>query len=208
MWLLWCTLGVVLAVDQEHGRRRARPARSRGSRRPPARPSPGGITMNPPPPMLPATGKVTASAKAVATAASTALPPSFSTSRTDLGRDRARGDHHAASSCEPAASWPAARSGMRSQQSEQGGRSACHALQRASPDADPLAQKMRTPFGRQCLPPPDHLVDRRSFSRASASRRGFAAGLACFRFTGLLQYFEHGEIPRPPCRFLAPDDII
>ena len=33
------------------------------------------ITMNPPPPMLPAAGKVTVSAKPVATAASTALPP-------------------------------------------------------------------------------------------------------------------------------------
>src|SRR5437762_11480485 len=33
--------------------------------------------MNPPPPMLPAAGSTTASAKAVATAASTALPPRF-----------------------------------------------------------------------------------------------------------------------------------
>src|SRR5690349_18175935 len=33
--------------------------------------------MNPPPPMLPAVGCVTASAKAVATAASTAVPPSL-----------------------------------------------------------------------------------------------------------------------------------
>ena len=36
--------------------------------------------MKPPPPMLPATGNVTASAKPVATAASTALPPAFITS--------------------------------------------------------------------------------------------------------------------------------
>ena len=35
--------------------------------------------MNPPPPMLPALGSVTASANAVATAASTALPPLAST---------------------------------------------------------------------------------------------------------------------------------
>src|SRR5579862_2079877 len=35
------------------------------------------ITMNPPPPMLPALGYVTASANPVATAASTALPPAF-----------------------------------------------------------------------------------------------------------------------------------
>src|SRR5262249_48929112 len=35
----------------------------------------GRTTMNPPPPMLPALGWVTASANAVATAASTALPP-------------------------------------------------------------------------------------------------------------------------------------
>src|SRR4051812_29944106 len=35
----------------------------------------GWMSMNPPPPMLPASGKVTARAKAVATAASTALPP-------------------------------------------------------------------------------------------------------------------------------------
>src|ERR1019366_9192906 len=39
------------------------------------------MTMNPPPPILPATGCVTASAKAVATAASTALPPCFRTAR-------------------------------------------------------------------------------------------------------------------------------
>src|SRR5215207_5776871 len=35
------------------------------------------ITMYPPPPRLPANGNVTASAKPVATAASTALPPAF-----------------------------------------------------------------------------------------------------------------------------------
>ena len=33
--------------------------------------------MNPPPPMFPASGFVTASAKAIATAASTALPPAL-----------------------------------------------------------------------------------------------------------------------------------
>src|SRR5207253_7420699 len=38
------------------------------------------ISMKPPPPRLPAPGHVTASAKAVATAASTALPPFFKTS--------------------------------------------------------------------------------------------------------------------------------
>src|SRR6266581_9670015 len=37
--------------------------------------------MNPPPPMFPASGQVTASAKAVATAASTAFPPRIITSR-------------------------------------------------------------------------------------------------------------------------------
>src|SRR3972149_5524948 len=36
--------------------------------------------MNPPPPMLPASGSTTASAKPTATAASTALPPCFRTS--------------------------------------------------------------------------------------------------------------------------------
>ena len=46
-----------------------------------ARPSGKRITMNPPPPMLPAVGYVTASANPVATAASTALPPFASTSR-------------------------------------------------------------------------------------------------------------------------------
>src|SRR5215471_1488021 len=39
------------------------------------------ITMKPPPPMLPAKGNVTASAKPVATAASTALPPRAMMSR-------------------------------------------------------------------------------------------------------------------------------
>ena len=37
--------------------------------------------MNPPPPMFPAAGHVTARAKAVATAVSTALPPWLSTAR-------------------------------------------------------------------------------------------------------------------------------
>src|SRR5262249_42286123 len=41
----------------------------------------GCTTMNPPPPILPAAGYVTASAKAVATAASTALPPLCKMSR-------------------------------------------------------------------------------------------------------------------------------
>ena len=44
-----------------------------------ARPSASRISAKPPPPMLPAKGCVTASANAVATAASTALPPDFST---------------------------------------------------------------------------------------------------------------------------------
>src|SRR5262249_44599980 len=38
------------------------------------------MTINPPPPKLPAEGHTTASAKPTATAASTALPPRFSTS--------------------------------------------------------------------------------------------------------------------------------
>ena len=51
--------------------------------------------MNPPPPMLPALGCVTASANAVATAASTALPPFLQDRRADVRR-RGRGrDHHA-----------------------------------------------------------------------------------------------------------------
>ena len=45
-----------------------------------ASPSAVRITMNPPPPMLPATGKTTARANPVATAASTAFPPARSTS--------------------------------------------------------------------------------------------------------------------------------
>ena len=52
------------------GRRRPRGSRTTSARRSPAR-----KTMKPPPPMLPAVGWVTASAKAVATAASMALPP-------------------------------------------------------------------------------------------------------------------------------------
>ena len=44
-------------------------------------PSGSRITMNPPPPMLPAVGWVTPSAKATATAASTAFPPRFRTAR-------------------------------------------------------------------------------------------------------------------------------
>ena len=43
------------------------------------RPSAKRISMKPPPPMLPANGWVTASAKPTATAASTALPPCWST---------------------------------------------------------------------------------------------------------------------------------
>src|SRR6185436_18803800 len=39
------------------------------------------VTANPPPPMLPAVGNVTARANAVATAASTAFPPALRTSR-------------------------------------------------------------------------------------------------------------------------------
>ena len=42
-------------------------------------PGAGWMTMKPPPPTLPAAGQVTAIAKAVATAASTALPPFCST---------------------------------------------------------------------------------------------------------------------------------
>src|SRR6185503_2509299 len=47
--------------------------------------------MKPPPPMLPALGRVTASAKAVATAASTALPPR---ARTDAPASQAGADVH------------------------------------------------------------------------------------------------------------------
>ena len=43
-------------------------------------PSPVRINMNPPPPRFPASGHVTARARATATAASTALPPRFMTS--------------------------------------------------------------------------------------------------------------------------------
>src|SRR5215472_49247 len=41
------------------------------------------MSMKPPPPMLPASGSTTARANAVATAASTALPPRFKTSTPD-----------------------------------------------------------------------------------------------------------------------------
>ena len=54
-------------------------ARSRGSRCAVDRPSGKRTTMKPPPPMLPAVGWVTPSAKPTATAASTALPPFSST---------------------------------------------------------------------------------------------------------------------------------
>ena len=58
-------------------------------------PLPGQTSMNPPPPMLPAAGYVTVKAKAVATAASTALPPRLRIATPHvarLGRDR---HHHA-----------------------------------------------------------------------------------------------------------------
>src|SRR5262245_26817929 len=42
-------------------------------------PAPGCTIMNPPPPMLPASGQVTAIVRATATAASTAVPPRLST---------------------------------------------------------------------------------------------------------------------------------
>ena len=54
----------------------SRPAPPRGSRTSSRRRSAARKTRKPPPPMLPAVGCVTASANAVATAASTALPPS------------------------------------------------------------------------------------------------------------------------------------
>ena len=47
--------------------------------------------MNPPPPMLPASGQVTAIANATATAASTALPPCF---RIATPTSAAGGDTH------------------------------------------------------------------------------------------------------------------
>ena len=51
--------------------------------------------MKPPPPRLPARGSVTASAKPTATAASTALPPSLSTSRPTREAAASWRDHHA-----------------------------------------------------------------------------------------------------------------
>src|SRR5205807_2650725 len=56
----------------------------------------GWMSMNPPPPMLPATGYVTASAKATATAASTALPPDL---RTDTPTSAAGGDAQTTMPC-------------------------------------------------------------------------------------------------------------
>ena len=50
--------------------------------------------MKPPPPMLPALGKVTASAKPTATAASTALPPAGQHVEADLGRPLLLAHHH------------------------------------------------------------------------------------------------------------------
>ena len=70
------------------------PARSPGS---PARapvPSAMRITMNPPPPMLPASGCTTASAKPTATAASTALPPRAEHVSPDGAGERMSRDHH------------------------------------------------------------------------------------------------------------------
>ena len=75
-WLSWWQLRVVLAVASGTSSAWRPRAPSRGSRRRPARPRPAGSSRKPPPPMLPAVGWVTASANAVATAASTALPPS------------------------------------------------------------------------------------------------------------------------------------
>ncbi len=53
--------------------------------------------MKPPPPILPARGRVTASAKPTATAASTALPPSRSTSSPTRDACSLLRDHHAVS---------------------------------------------------------------------------------------------------------------
>jgi hypothetical protein len=49
--------------------------------------------MKPPPPMFPAAGKVTVNAKAIATAASTALPPRL---RTETPTSEAGVDTHTA----------------------------------------------------------------------------------------------------------------
>ena len=58
------------------------------------RPSAKRTSMNPPPPMLPAEGCVTASAKPTATAASTALPPAFSTATPASVACCSTRDHH------------------------------------------------------------------------------------------------------------------
>ena len=62
-------------VDERIGAARGRRGLAILDARRLAAPSPGQTIMNPPPPMLPASGNVTAIASAVATAASTALPP-------------------------------------------------------------------------------------------------------------------------------------
>src|SRR5262245_29756882 len=72
--------------------------------------------MNPPPPMLPASGQVTARAKATATAASTALPPFL---RTATPTSAAGADTHTTMPLRPVAEWaagagvPAARAASR-----------------------------------------------------------------------------------------------
>src|SRR5947209_19991393 len=62
--------------------------------------------MKPPPPTLPASGQVTARANAVATAASTALPPFFrmTTPTSDAGPDT-----DTTMPLRPSAEWPSAR---------------------------------------------------------------------------------------------------
>src|SRR5262249_16440796 len=79
IWLLWCSSELYCPSFSHIVGEAFAGAFSRKSYVT-ASPDDGRYTMNPPPPMLPAVGCVTASANAVATTASIALPPSLMTS--------------------------------------------------------------------------------------------------------------------------------
>src|SRR5437867_4272006 len=75
------------------------------------------MSMKPPPPMLPASGQVTARAKPTATAASTALPPLF---RTAAPTSEAGGDTDTTMPLRPSALWAAWELPGKAEQSRKG----------------------------------------------------------------------------------------
>ena len=127
------------AGPREHVAASPRPARSRARRSRSARRRPVRISTNAPPPSPAEKGCVTASAKAVATAASTALPPRSSIASPARVASRLRGHHHAA-----APQRGRGRGGVRDRRREQ---PACASSAAAAGEAEPRTSRAAEPSG-------------------------------------------------------------